>query len=120
MAKVLVVDDEKDVVELIEYALGKEGYSVSGAYNGKEGLEAAKADPPDLIILDVMMPEMDGFTMNNRLMDDPQLRAVPVIILTAKGQMRDMFETLPNVRRYVEKPFDPSELRRHVADILKK
>src|SRR5690349_4486863 len=119
MAKILVVDDEKDVVELIQFALTKEGHSVSGAYDGKEGLELARSEQPELIILDVMMPEMDGYTMNTRLVADAKTRSIPVIILTAKGQMRDMFELLPNVRLYLEKPFDPAELRRHVAEIVK-
>src|SRR5437660_12472473 len=104
MSKILVVDDEKDVVEMLKYLLVKEGHSVLEAFDGHRGLELAKTERPELIVLDVMMPKMDGYTMNTRLLEDDATRNIPVLVLTAKGQMRDAFQPSPNVRCYMEKP----------------
>lgn len=119
MGKVLVVDDEKDVVELVKYLLVKEGHSVLEAFDGDEGLALAKSELPELIVLDIMMPGMDGFTMNSRLLEDQKTRNIPVIVLTAKGQMRETFELASNVRSYFEKPFEPKDLIKSIVGILK-
>ena len=120
MARVLVVDDEKDVVELVKFLLERDGHTVLEAFNGREALERAYAEIPDLIILDIMMPEMDGYTVNARLTENDSTRRIPVIILTAKGQMRDVFEMASNVAFYMEKPFDPKHLREKIAEVLAK
>ena len=141
MASILVVDDERDVVTLIKFLLEKDGHSVLTAYNGAEALEllfaAAAPKPtepigeevqppkavgalPDLVILDVMMPQVDGYTASRKLADNPATRPVPIIILTAKGQMKDLFDSSPNVASYVEKPFDPKTLREMVKTVLAK
>jgi len=120
MARVLVVDDEKDVVELVKFLLERDGHQVLEAFNGKEALERARAEHPDLIILDIMMPEMDGYTVNARLTEQEATRHIPVIILTAKGQMRDVFEMASNVAFYMEKPFDPKHLREKIQETLAK
>src|ERR1041385_1781491 len=120
MARVLVVDDEKDVVELVKFLLERDGHQVIEAYNGREALERAYAEHPDLIILDIMMPEMDGYTVNARLTESEGPRRIPVIILTAKGQMRDVFEMASNVAFYMEKPFAPKHLRKKIQDVLRK
>lgn len=120
MARVLVVDDEKDVVELVKFLLERDGHQVIEAYNGQEALEKAYAEHPELIILDIMMPEMDGYTVNARLTESESTRRIPVIILTAKGQMRDVFEMASNVAFYMEKPFDPKHLREKIQDVLSK
>ncbi len=122
MASILVVDDERDVVTLIKFLLEKDGHTVSTAYNGAEALEMlfAAAPKPDLVILDVMMPQVDGYTASRKLADNPATRPVPIIILTAKGQMKDLFDSSPNVASYVEKPFDPKTLRETVKTILAK
>ncbi len=120
MARVLVVDDEKDVVELVKFLLERDGHQVLEAYNGKEALERANAEHPDLIILDIMMPEMDGYTVNAHLTENEATRRIPVIILTAKGQMRDVFEMASNVAFYMEKPFDPKHLREKIREVLTK
>lgn len=119
MARILVVDDEKDVVELLKFLLEKDGYSVTTAFNGKEGLAAATAQKPDLVLLDVMMPEMDGYTVQTQLLDNPETRGIPIIILTAKGQLRDVFAMSANVKAYIEKPFDPKTLRAKIQESLK-
>jgi CheY-like chemotaxis protein len=125
MAKVMVVDDERDVVELLSFVLKKDGYDVIRAYNGREGLEKIgllpSAEPPvkpDLMILDIMMPEIDGFTVQNKMAEDETTRSIPIIILTAKGQMRDLFGMARNVTAYIEKPFDPKILREKVKEVL--
>lgn len=118
MSKILVVDDEKDVVELLKFLLEKDGYAVVTAYNGREALVAAKESIPDLILLDVMMPEMDGYTVQTQLLDDPATRNIPIIILTAKGQLRDVFAMSANVRAYIEKPFDPKTLRAKIQESI--
>ena len=97
------------------------GITVLEAFNGhREALERAFAEHPDLIILDIMMPEMDGYTVNARLTENESTRKIPVIILTAKGQMRDVFEMASNVAFYMEKPFDPKHLREKIQDVLNK
>ena len=116
---ILVVDDEKDIVEMLKYNLEKEGYKVVTAPDGKQALEQAKRNV-DLILLDIMMPEMDGYTVNARLMENESTRRIPVIILTAKGQMRDVFEMASNVAFYMEKPFDPKHLREKIQEVLAK
>jgi two-component system alkaline phosphatase synthesis response regulator PhoP len=119
VARILVVDDERDVVELLKFLLEKDGYQVTTAFNGKEGLTAATSQKPDLVLLDVMMPEMDGYTVQTQLLDNPDTRAIPIIILTAKGQLRDVFAMSANVRAYIEKPFDPKTLRAKIQESLK-
>jgi CheY-like chemotaxis protein len=122
MARILVVDDERDVVTLIKFMLEKDGHQVFEAYNGQEALDKLETlEPaPDLVILDVMMPVMDGYTLASRLGESPKHRAVPLLVLTAKGEMRDLFELAPNVASYIEKPFDPKTLRELIAGMLKK
>jgi CheY-like chemotaxis protein len=118
VAKILVVDDEKDVVELLKFLLEKDGYNVITAFNGREALATAKQEIPDLMLLDVMMPEMDGYTVQTQLLDNPNTRGIPIIILTAKGQLRDVFAMSANVKAYIEKPFDPKTLRAKIQESI--
>ncbi len=120
MAKILVVDDEKDVVELVKFMLEREGHQIIEAYDGEEGLAKARQEIPDLIVLDIMMPKMDGYTMHSHLLQSEATSSIPVIILTAKGQMKDLFVMAGNVVVYIEKPFDPKVLREKVKQILAK
>lgn len=125
MARILVIDDERDVVTLIKFLLEKDGHQITEAYNGAEALARLGVEPkaegvtfPDLIIMDVMMPVLDGYATATRLREDPTTRAIPLIILTAKGQMKELFEMAPNVAAYIEKPFDPKNLRELVTGML--
>ena len=108
--KILAVDDEDDVRRLIEIKLKKAGFEVITATNGQEGLDKAKAERPDLVIMDVMMPVMDGFTAASKIkteMQDPPI----VIMLTAKGQEDDVLQGLSGgADDYIIKPFAPREL----------
>lgn len=124
MQRVMIVDDEKDVVTLIRFLIEKEGFEVIEAYNGQDALEKMGVEPlsdtqvPDLIIMDIMMPVMDGYTLQARLQENEKSRKIPVIILTAKGQMRDLFQLASNISAFVEKPFDPKSLRELVKKTL--
>ncbi len=118
MAKILVVDDDKSNVALLQALLTSKGHEVLTATDGKEGLSVARAEKPDLIILDVMMPVMDGFTVSGILFQDPAMRTIPVLILTAQGHTRNIFELVPNVRFYMQKPFDPQDLLEKVRLLL--
>jgi two-component system, OmpR family, alkaline phosphatase synthesis response regulator PhoP len=118
MAKILVVDDDPSIVKVLELVLARVGYEVAVATNGKEGLAAARQEKPDLIILDLMMPEIDGVTASGILFQDPVLRLTPVLILTAKESARQMMDLVPNVRLYLSKPFDPPELLKSVQRLL--
>ncbi|MEF3280856.1 MAG: response regulator [Elusimicrobiota bacterium] len=114
MPNVMIVDDEKDVLFLLKVLMEKEGYQVIEASNGLEAYNKL-TDPqnplkPDIIVLDIMMPEMDGYTFQTKLQQMEEFKNIPIIILTAKGQTKDLFEMASNVYSFVEKPFDPKNL----------
>jgi len=114
------VDDEVDVVDLLTYLLERDGHQVMQARDGKEGLESILRETPDLIILDIMMPEMDGYTMNNHLLTHAEARQIPIIVLTAKGGLKEQSAQAPNIHSHLEKPFDPQELKNRIQSILHK
>ncbi len=115
---VLVVDDERNIVQLARMYLASEGYSVEAAYDGVEALEKIKAHPPDLVVLDLMMPKMDGWEVCRRLRQDSD---VPVIILTARGDDVDKILGLElGADDYVTKPFNPRELVARVKAVLRR
>ncbi len=117
--KILAVDDEKHIVRLVEINLKKAGYEVTTANNGREALEAVALSTPDLIVMDVMMPEMDGFAALKKLKDDPATSNIPVIMLTAKAQDADVFKGWQSgADLYLTKPFNPAELLTFVERIL--
>jgi adenylate cyclase len=118
MAKILVVDDDSSIILVLNHLLTREGHTVITADNGRDALTKARAEKPDLIILDLMMPEIDGITVSGILFQDVVMRLIPVLILTAKGSARSMMELVPNVRVYLDKPFDPPVLLQHVNQLL--
>lgn len=118
MANILAVDDDKDVLELVSFLLEKDGHKVTQARDGQSCLDHVNLERPDLIVLDVMMPVMDGYTVFTRLAENDDTRDIPILMLTAKGQMRDVFQMSSNVKGYVEKPFEPDTLREKVKTIL--
>ena len=118
--KILAVDDEKHIVRLIQVNLERQGYEVLPAYDGKEALQKVGEERPDLIVLDVMMPYMDGFEVLQNLRRDPTTRDIPVIMLTAKAQDADVFRGWQSgVDCYLTKPFNPMELVSFVKRIFK-
>jgi DNA-binding response OmpR family regulator len=116
---VLVVDDEQDILDLVRFRLEHDGYRVLTASDGQTGLTLARAERPDLCILDVMMPKLSGLEVLAELRADPGTAATRVILLTARGQDADVdrgFEL--GAHDYVTKPFSPKELRRRVHSQL--
>jgi len=111
------------VVYLIKVLLEREKLEVLEAYNGLEAYnKLTSKDPgrvlPDAMILDIMMPEMDGYTLQSKLQEIEGLNQIPIIILTAKGQMKDLFELSSNIFAFVEKPFEPKNLVKIVKDAV--
>ena len=123
--KILVVEDNADEASLIKMILEPEGYEVALASNGEEGLEKVESSRPDLIILDVMMPELDGFAMCSKLRESPEHSRIPVVLLTGVAKrISDSKYPLDGVLRadaeqYLEKPVKPEELLDTVARLLK-
>ena len=120
MAKIIIIDDEPDVIELVSFVLEKDGHQVLSETNGVKGLALVQQELPDLLILDVMMPDMDGYTVTSKLFEQEKTRDIPIIILTAKEKVRELFQMLHNVVDYVGKPFEPAMLKSKVSDVLKK
>lgn len=118
MAKILAVDDEKSTLELVSFILERDGHAVTAVGDGQACLDHVTLEKPDLILLDIMMPVMDGYTVFNRLAESEETRGIPVIIMSAKGEMRDAFQMATNFVDYVHKPFDPAVLRERVKKAL--
>jgi CheY-like chemotaxis protein len=116
--KILIVEDEKDLVFLMHQALETAGYKIAEAFNGKEALIEARKEKPDLIIMDIMMPEVDGYTATQEIRKDEALKAIPILISTAKGQMRPMFTNDAKVEGYLEKPFTLKVLLGEVKQLI--
>jgi two-component system alkaline phosphatase synthesis response regulator PhoP len=120
MKKILVVDDERHIVRLIQVNLERQGYNVVTAHDGKEALEKVASERPDLVVLDVMMPYMDGFEVLRNLRRNPETAELPVIMLTAKAQDQDVFRGWQEgVDMYLTKPFNPQELLTFVKRIFR-
>lgn len=117
--KILAVDDEKHIVRLVQINLQKDGYEVITASNGREALEQVERENPDLVIMDVMMPEMDGLEALKILKGSAKTADIPVIMLTAKAQDADVFQGWQSgTDLYLTKPFNPQELMAFVKRIL--
>lgn len=117
--KILIVDDEPDIVKLLGDFLTGLGYEVSSAYNGKEGLEKVRADHPDLILLDYIMPEMDGYSFLDELRHDPQLLTIPAIMITVRDSYVDMiYAAVHATPDYLVKPFTLKQLQETVETVL--
>ena len=118
--KILVVDDEVDLVETIRFPLESEGFNVLVAYNGEDALNQARTETPDLILLDIMLPKLDGYKVCRLLKFDERYRNIPILMLTAKTQEKDKtigMET--GADEYITKPFDMDELLEKVKAYLK-
>ena len=118
--RVVCIEDEPEMIDLVRLILGRRGFEVVGANGGVEGLEAVRREQPDLILLDLMMPDMDGWEVYQRIKGDEQLREIPVIVVTAKAQSIDKVLGLhiAKVDDYITKPFGPQELLESVDKIL--
>lgn len=118
--KILLVDDEKDIVEIVTYRLEASGYEVIFASNGQEALNKAYREKPDLIILDLMLPKMDGYKVCGLLKNDARYSKIPIIIFTARAQETDkkMCEEV-GADAYITKPFNPQMLLAKIKELLK-
>ncbi len=117
--KILVVDDEPNIVKLVSFILANNGYDVLEASSGAEGIKKAKAEKPDLIVLDVMMPKMDGFEAARKLRADKATSSIPILMLSSKAQFEDKMKGIDSgAMDYVTKPFDKQELLEKVQECL--
>lgn len=118
--RILCIEDETEMVDLIRLILGRRGFEVTGATGGVEGLQKVRQTTPDLVLLDLMMPDMDGWEVYQQIKADPTLRGIPVIIVTAKAQNVDRVLGLhiAKVDDYISKPFSPQELMDSVEKVI--
>jgi len=118
--KILVVDDEKDLVETVSFRLQTAGFEVVPAYDGQDGLEKARSLKPDLIILDLMLPKMDGYKVCRLLKFDEKYKKIPIIMFTARAQDSDKQMGLEvGADAYITKPFEPQALLDKIKELIK-
>lgn len=119
--RILVVDDEADLVETLRFSLELEGYEVLTSYNGEEALHLARNNQPDLILLDVMLPKMDGYKVCRLLKFDARYKHIPILMLTAKTQEKDrLIGQETGADEYITKPFEMEELMKKIREYLSK
>jgi len=118
--RVVCIEDEPEMIDLVRLILGNKGFEVIGANGGVEGLETVRREHPDLVLLDLMMPDMDGWEVYQQMKADADLREIPVIVVTAKAQSIDKVLGLhiAKVDDYITKPFGPQELLESVEKIV--
>jgi DNA-binding response OmpR family regulator len=118
--RVVCIEDEPEMIDLVRLILGRKGYEVIGANGGIEGLDAVRRERPDIILLDLMMPDMDGWEVYQQIKADPALKQIPVVVVTAKAQSIDKVLGLhiAKVDDYITKPFGPQELLESIEKIL--
>jgi two-component system response regulator VicR len=118
--RVVCIEDEPEMIDLVRLILGRKGFNVIGANGGIEGLETVRRERPDLVLLDLMMPDMDGWEVYQQMKADTVLREIPVVVVTAKAQSIDKVLGLhiAKVDDYITKPFGPQELLESVEKII--
>jgi two-component system response regulator VicR len=119
---VVCIEDESEMIDLVKLILGRKGFDLIGAMGGREGLESVRRVKPDLVLLDLMMPDMDGWEVYQQMKADEELMNIPVIVVTAKAQSIDKVLGLhiAKVDDYITKPFGPQELLQSVERVLSK
>jgi two-component system alkaline phosphatase synthesis response regulator PhoP len=119
--KILVVDDEEDILELVKYNLEKEGFQVMCSASGEDALQKSKKDPPDLLLLDLMLPGIDGLDVCRDFRTEPTTSRVPIVMLTAKGEDADIVTGLElGADDYITKPFSPRVLLARIKVVLRR
>lgn len=118
--RILCVEDDPEMIDLIRLILGRRGFELKGAAGGKEGLRMVREELPDLVLLDLMMPDMDGWEVYQQMKADEKTRNIPVIVVTAKAQNIDrvLGIHIAHVDDYITKPFSPQELLNSVEKVL--
>ena len=118
--RILCIEDEQEMIDLIRLILGRRGFDVKGATGGNEGLKMVRQELPDLVLLDLMMPDLDGWEVYQQMKADDKTRGIPVIVVTAKAQNIDrvLGMHIAKVDDYITKPFSPQELLNSVEKVL--
>jgi DNA-binding response OmpR family regulator len=117
--RILIADDDAFIRRPLQWILQQEGFTAETAADGDECLEQLRSDPPDLLVLDVMMPGLDGFEICRRMKDDPHLRNVPVVLLSARGREHDRERGLAlGAAEYLTKPYSPNDLLVRIRGLL--
>ena len=118
--KIICIEDEPEMIDLVKLILSRYGYEVIGASGGRSGLEAIRKHKPDLVLLDLMMPDMDGWEVYQQMKADSEMKEIPVVVVTAKAQSIDKVLGLhiAKVDDYVTKPFGPDDLRNSIERVL--
>lgn len=117
--RILVVDDEVYIVHILEFSLSMEGYEVLTAFDGEEAIQRIEADSPDLVVLDIMMPKLDGYEVCRRVREDERFAGLPIILLSAKGRDNDVKKGLEyGADSYMTKPFRPRVLLDEIERLL--
>ncbi|MBI5701641.1 response regulator [Candidatus Saganbacteria bacterium] len=119
MAKILIIEDEKDTVSALSIRLKASGYEVLAAYDGIEGLDMARNEHPDAILLDIMLPKLDGYKVSRMLKFDEKYKSIPIIIVTAKSdESQRRMGAEVGADAYIAKPFNPEELMNKLKEVL--
>ena len=120
VGKIVYVEDEIEMIDLVRLILDRKGFEVIGAQGGREGLRMIRQELPDLVLLDLMMPDMDGWEVFQQMKADERMSQIPVIVLTAKAQNLDKIWGLhiAKVEEYITKPFSPAELVESVTRVM--
>lgn len=119
--KILIIEDEEDILELVSYNLTKEEFTVAGVATGEEALDKVRSDSPDLVVLDLMLPGIDGLEVCKRIKSNPETEQIPVVMLTAKGEEADVVAGLElGADDYVTKPFSPKVLIARIRAVLRR
>ena len=117
--RILVIEDENHISQLLKFILEKNGFDVLQCYNGRDGIENARKEIPNLIVLDVMMPSMDGFEVAKKLGSIPETKSIPIIMLSSAAQFKDKVRGLESgAIDYIIKPFDKNELVEKIKKII--
>jgi two-component system response regulator VicR len=118
--KIVCIEDEPEMIDLVKLILSRYGFEVIGATGGRSGLEAIRKNKPDLVLLDLMMPDMDGWEVYQQMKADSEMKEIPVVVVTAKAQSIDKVLGLhiAKVDDYITKPFGPDDLRNSIERVL--
>ncbi|MDP2913306.1 MAG: response regulator [Candidatus Omnitrophota bacterium] len=119
--KIMIIEDERDLVKAVSFRLEDAGYEVAAAYDGEEGLKKVRSEHPDLILLDLMLPKMNGYKVCEALKSDSNVNKIPVIMFTARAQDTDRkMSQAAGVDAYITKPFESSELLATIKKLLER
>ena len=118
--KILVVDDDPEISSLVQYTLEAQGHTVRVCDNGREVLDTLRSYKPELLVLDVMMPGMDGYSLASQISEDPDLKEMPIIVLSALEPSRTMFQRFSQVAAFLTKPFNTDDLAEAIKNAIAK